>query len=327
MERSAGSKIKLGIFLTTGTLLLIMALYYIGNKQNLFGSNSEIHAVFSHVSGLQRGNNVRYSGINVGTVRDIRIINDTSIAVDMIVSDDILEFIRVDALATIGTDGLMGDQLVNIRPGSPDLPLLSEDDTLATLDRIDSERMLRHLGQTNSNVELISANLLDIVEKVNSGSGTVGKLIYNDGLYSRMEATLGGLDDICERLVTVSIALEGSLTGREGTIGTLLNDEKLAADMKLVVQDLKTASGNLESTTKDLAELMNGLREGKGVAGAVMQDTAMVKDLEVSLENVRLGTAAFNENMEAMRHNWLFRGYFKEQEKAKKNSGRKVNSE
>lgn len=320
MEKGLGYKFKLGVFLITGTLILILSMYYIGDKQHYFGSNYSLSAVFSHVSGLRKGNNVRYSGINIGTVREIRMLNDTSIIVEMIIKEEMMKYIRKDAIATIGTDGLMGDQLININPGNPKSAFAQEFDTLNTLDRLDSERMLRGLGQTGNNVEIISSNLVDIVEKINSGDGTIGNLVFNQQLAELLQQTMVNLALLSSRLSSLTITLETKLLNNEGTVGTLLSDTGLGNNIKVIALELKTASENLKITTEKLDEVVDDIKEEKGIAGAVISDTTMRLSLEESLENVRLGTAAFNENMEAMRHHFLFRKYFEDQEKEKKKS-------
>lgn len=317
MEKGAAYKFKLGVFMITGTLLLVLSMYYIGDKQHYFGSNYSISAVFSHVSGLRKGNNVRYSGINIGTVQYIRMINDTSIIVEMVIKEEMMKFIRRDAIATIGTDGLMGDQLININPGNPTSSFANEFDTLNTIDRLDSERMLRGLGQTGNNVEIISSNLVDIMEKINSGEGTVGNLVFNQQLAELLQQTMVNLALLSSRLSSLTITLETKLLNNEGPIGTLLTDTVLSNNIKVIALELKTAGENLNRTTEKLDEVVDDLKEEKGIAGAAISDTNMRLSFEESLENVRLGTAAFNENMEAMRHHFLFKKYFEDQEKEK----------
>ena len=87
MKNRTAQNLRLGIFIITGVVIFVLAVYFIGNKQNLFGDNTRISSVFKNVDGLQRGNNVRYAGVNVGTVRDITIVNDTSIVVDMLIHE------------------------------------------------------------------------------------------------------------------------------------------------------------------------------------------------------------------------------------------------
>ena len=320
MEKAKNYRIKLGLFVTTATLVFIIAMYFIGDKQNLFGSTVEVKAIFSHVSGLQKGNNVRYSGINIGTVRNIEIISDTSVLVTLVIQEDALNYIHRDALLSIGTDGLMGDQLINIGPGTPNSGWIKENDTLFTINRFDSDRMIRGLGQAGSNLEEISANLADIMNKINSGEGMIGQMVYDQEMADDLRKTLHNLDQICGRLAYVSVALEESVDSEKGILGILLKDTVLSNDLRIVVQDLKNTSANLNQTTQKIDELVVEVKEGNGLTGAVISDTNMVNSLEESLENIRKGTKAFDENMEALRHNFLFKGYFKKQErKARKN--------
>ena len=116
MKKSNSQKISLGLFIILSTLFLIMALYYIGNRQNLFGKTFKISAVFNNVNGLILGNNVRYSGINVGTVKNINMINDTTICVDMIIEDKFLKHLKKNVVAGISSDGLVGSMVINIAP-------------------------------------------------------------------------------------------------------------------------------------------------------------------------------------------------------------------
>ena len=323
MEKPNSYKIKLGLFVAAATVVFIWSMYYIGDKQNLFGSTIEVRAIFSHVSGLQKGNNVRYSGINIGTVRNISIISDTSILVTIVLQEEAVEYIHTDAILSIGTDGLMGDQLINIGPGSVHSPMIHENDTLLTLGRIDGDRMLRGLGQAGNNLEVISANLVDIMHKINTGEGAIGEMVYDDEMASHLKMTLYNLDLVCVRLANISFSLEESITSGKGVLGTLLNDTLLSSDIKIMARDLKIASANLNQTTSKLDELIVETKEGDGLVGAVLTDTNMVNSVEESLENIRSGTKAFDENMEALKHHFLFRGYFKDQEKEKADKKKK----
>ena len=157
MRITNAQKIKLGLFVIITGILLVTALYLIGRKQNIFGSTSYISAVFSNVNGLKLGNNVRYSGINVGTVRKIMMINDTTICVNMAIESSILEHMRKDAKAVIGSDGLVGSMVLNIFPGSPESDLLKPGDTLGSIRKISTSDMMSTLSVTNENAATLSS--------------------------------------------------------------------------------------------------------------------------------------------------------------------------
>src|SRR6185369_14993513 len=111
---------KLGLFVMAGLLFLIFSLYMIGRNRNLFGSSLTISANFRNVNGLMLGNNVRFSGIDVGTVQKIEIVTDTLVKVTMVIDEGVRKFIKRNALASVGTDGLMGNKIINInsQPGN-----------------------------------------------------------------------------------------------------------------------------------------------------------------------------------------------------------------
>ena len=117
-NKIAKNNIRLGIFVTIGMLLLITAIYFIGNRQHLFSRTIRISGLFKDISGLQIGNNVRFSGINIGTIEDIVIVSDSMVRVDMILEQKTQKFIKSDAIAVIGSEGLMGNKVLNITAGS-----------------------------------------------------------------------------------------------------------------------------------------------------------------------------------------------------------------
>jgi phospholipid/cholesterol/gamma-HCH transport system substrate-binding protein len=117
MKTTPSQKIKIGAFTFIGLLVLVLAIFFIGNQKNLFSSTFNVYGSFKNVNGLQVGNNVRFAGINIGVVRDINIETDSSARVDLTLNNNVKKFIKKDSKISIGSDGLMGDKLVVIAPG------------------------------------------------------------------------------------------------------------------------------------------------------------------------------------------------------------------
>ena len=111
-------KIRLGIFVIAGTVLFVLAIFIIGRQRNLFDPVFRLTTTFFSVSGLQIGNNVRFSGINVGIVDRIIILNDSSVQVDMLIKESVRPYIKKDAKVAIGSEGIIGDRLLLISQGS-----------------------------------------------------------------------------------------------------------------------------------------------------------------------------------------------------------------
>lgn len=190
MEKSAGRSARLGMFITFALGLLVVGVYYIGQKQRLFNNVFRVRGIFENVSGLQVGNNIRFSGINVGTVEDIQIITDTSVCVYMIVDETAHKFIKKDAKAMIGSEGLMGNRVVNISPGSGTEKEISDNDLILTTKPISIDAILEQLKTTAENATKITGNMADISENLRNGRGTLGKLLMDSSLANNVDQTL-----------------------------------------------------------------------------------------------------------------------------------------
>ncbi len=193
MKNKAGNSIKLGVFIIAGIILLITGIYFIGQKQRLFSNVFRISGVFNNVSGLQVGNNIRFSGINVGTVENITIISDTSVRVDMIIDEDVQKFIKKDATAIIGSEGLMGNKTVNIAPGTMSEAEIEDQATIQTTKPVDFDEILGQLNTTTQNAAVITDDLSAIIGSIRSGKGTVGKLFMDTTLATDLNQTIKNL--------------------------------------------------------------------------------------------------------------------------------------
>ena len=193
MKTKPGNSIKLGVFVTAGLVLLICGIYFIGQKQRLFSDVFRISGVFNNVSGLLVGNNVRFSGINVGTVESITIISDTSVRVDMIIDEDVQKFIKKDATAIIGSEGLMGNKTINIAPGSVSENPIEDQDVIKTSKPVDFDEILGQLNTTTQNAAAITDDLSAIMNSIRSGKGTIGKLFMDTVLAKELDQTIKNL--------------------------------------------------------------------------------------------------------------------------------------
>jgi phospholipid/cholesterol/gamma-HCH transport system substrate-binding protein len=191
MKTTSGQKIKIGLFTIAGMAVLVMAVFLIGNKKSLFSATFNLHGLFKTVSGLQVGNNVRLVGINVGVVDDIQIMTDSSVKVTLTLNDNIKKFIKKDAKLSIGSDGLMGDKLVMIAPGggTSNEPV-KDGEQLAVVNPLDVDKLITKLTKIADNAGEVVQGLSTIVGKVNSGKGSIGRLLNNDKMARNMESTV-----------------------------------------------------------------------------------------------------------------------------------------
>ncbi len=184
MKKETGNKIGLGIFVSVGLALFIVGIYFIGQRQQLFRNTFQLSAIFKDVSGLQPGNNVRFSGINVGVVSNITQITDTSVRVDMQIDEHTRRFIKKDARANIGSDGLMGNKLVVIAPGTDNQSIVKDNDFIATVSPINMDDVIAKLKTMGDNASNITSDLAVITKNIRNGKGTVG-MLFTDTVFAR----------------------------------------------------------------------------------------------------------------------------------------------
>ncbi|MBG6185755.1 MlaD family protein [Flavobacterium sp. CAN_S2] len=319
MEKTASQKLRLGLFVIIGLTLFILAVYFIGDKQQMFGKTNQLSAVFNNVSGLQLGNNVRYSGINVGTVSSITMINDTAIKVDMLIDKTIFPHIRKNAIATIGSDGLVGNMIINIIPGKEKATSISPGDEIRTLSRIRTDDMLNTLGKTNKNAALLTSDLLKITNEINQGTGTVGLLIKDSNLANDLKQTVHYLKITGQgssQSITKINQLLSSLENKDNVIG-VLKDTAVANNLRKIVLNLKQTSTQIDNVVNNLDTTIVNIKNGKGAVNYLSNDPELVRKIDSTMTNVNEASLRLNENLEALKHNFLLRGYFRKQEKAK----------
>ena len=190
MNTPASRNIRTGLFVLIGLLFLLVLIFLIGKQKNMFGNTFSVHANFKNIAGLKIGNYVRFAGINIGTVDNIAIVNDTTVRVDLVLQKHIRPFIKTDVVASIGTEGLMGDKLIQLGPGSDAAPQLKEGGQLKAINPADMDKMIAKFGEITNNAASLTGGLADIVNKINSGQGSLGRLMSSDKLAKQLENTV-----------------------------------------------------------------------------------------------------------------------------------------
>ena len=249
MNKEKGFTWKLGMFVIFGLVLFVFTVYFIGKHKNLFGSTFHLKAQFKTVSGLKVGNNVRFSGINVGTVNDIDLITDTTVMVDLLMKKNVQKFIKTDAKASISSDGLMGDKVLTISPGTGANSAVKNNDMIASKNAIEMEDVMSQVKTSVDNAAIITNQLAQFSYKMNNGNGVLSKLISDPEFSNSLKGTMA----------------------------------------------------NLQTSSKEFAKFTTKMNNG------VMDST---------MSNIQSATKGLSENMEAAKHNILFRGYFKKKARA-----------
>jgi len=292
---------RLGIFVFLGTVLIVLSIFLIGNKESLFVSSLNVKSTFTRVEGLKTGAPVRLSGYTIGSVSNIELADDTTgnVVITMNIDREIIHFIRLDSEASIETEGLVGKKVISITPGSKELEIISENGFIKSKTPVSISEIIEETQQIMAYVKFITKDFSEIVTKINAGEGTIGRIVNDDALY---ESTVQ-----ISRTADTSLTL---ITRRMDEVATFLIDMGSGAS---------DVFNNIDTAIAGLKYIVQGLQQGEGFAGALLTDKSGYDSLRLVINNLvgttqaaMAGTRAFSENMEALKHNWLFKGYFEE---------------
>ena len=226
------------MFVIIGLVLFVGTIYFVGKQKNLFGNTFHLKAQFKTVSGLKEGNNVRFSGINIGTVNGIELITDTSVLVDLVIKKDVQKFIKTDAVASIGSDGLMGDKVLTISPGISNAETVGNNALITSKSAVEMADVMSSLKTSVDNAGIITAQLAQVSYKINNGNGALSKLISDEDFSNSIKSTLTNLQTSSNEFAQFT---------------TNLNDGKLAVK-------LDSTMSNLQAGTKGLSDNMDAVK-------------------------------------------------------------------
>ena len=292
---------RLGLFVFLGTVLTVLAIFLIGNRSSMFSSSINVKSYFENVEGLRTGAPVRLSGLSIGSVSDISLMDDTTglVEVKLRIEENAQHFLRLDSKATIETEGLVGKKVVNITPGSPKFEVVSDGGVIQAKQQASMAQIIEETQSTIKYLNNITKDFSEIVTTINSGEGTIGKLVKDDQLYT---ATVDITQSADRSLNFITDRLD-EITGVVAQLGT---------DFESIVTDLDT-------TLSAAKRIVASIEKGEGALGALIADESaydsvkiMINNLVATTDEALLGTSRFAENMEALKHNWLFKSYFEE---------------
>lgn len=293
---------KLGIFIFLGSTLLVILIFLLGNKDQLFTSTFTIKAYFKNTEGLRNGASVRFGGIDIGAVKSIKIIADTTgrVEVSMRVKEDVKRFIKKDSRASIETEGLVGNKVVMISMGSPNADEITEGGTILSKEPLSFSDIVYETQGIMAYTKEMTKNLSEIVYKVNQGEGTIGRILNDDELYKA-----------ATNLTNTADKNLNSITSDMREVLALFDN--LGKGVEDVVANVNKIVGRVDT-------VLAGVSEGKGLLGSLVSEKGkegktlnqILDNLVVVTEDAKTSASRLAENMEALKHNWLFKSYFEE---------------
>ena len=301
--------------------------------------------MFNDVKGLRDGGNVRFTGIVVGNVTRMVILNDSTVEVEMAIEKKVTPFIKKNSLATIASDGLMGNKIIVLLPGSADESPIVEGDVLPSIEPIEIDDILREIMTSGERIAIVSSNLIEISDKINRGEGIFGKIFTDTTMSYNLEKSSQNLKEISDRvnrgegligrllvdttfarnldsaalyMEAISYNFEGitdKINKGEGMFGKFFTDTTLSNNLQQASQNLNTSSHNLEILSKDLIEITDKINNGKGVINKFLVDSVFADSLDITLQQLNETIIEIEAASVALQRSGLVRAFSKKEDK------------
>ncbi|AHM61128.1 mammalian cell entry domain-containing protein [Flammeovirgaceae bacterium 311] len=308
-----------GIFVLISIAILVAGIFTLGGQQKRFEKTLRVTAAFNDVEGLRKGNNVWFSGIKVGNVREIRFngdpgSSDAQLEVVMLIEQDVQKYIRKDARVKLSSDGLIGNRIISISGGTTAAPAIEDGDRLATETGLSTDDMMATLQENNENLVTITHNLKELTTSLSQGEGTAGALLKDAQMADNFRAVVNDLQRVSSNTVQASGALNQfttKLNTSGGLANQLLTDTVVFSQLKASAEQLQQTISAAEVMTTNLSEASAKMNSADNGIGILLNDEQFGSQLKNTMRNLETSTEKLDNNMEALQHNFLFRGFFR----------------
>jgi len=303
--------VVVGVFIVVGLIFLVGGILAIGNLHSTFSQKMNISTVFNDVNGLQAGNNIWFSGVKVGTVKKVEFFGNSQVRITMNINEESQQYIRKNAKVKISSDGFIGNKILVIYGGTPEAAAIEEGDVLTNEAALSTEDIMKTLQENNKNILIITKSLA-------AGEGTLGKMIKDDSIYNSFNnilATLQRTSNKAQSFMTYLADYSAQLR-KEGSLSNdLITDTTVFNSLQATMYQLNNIA---DSTAAMMNSLNVALQNSKTPLGVMTRDEESGAALKETIIRLDSTSAKLDENMEAMQHNFLFKGYFKDKEKEAK---------
>ncbi len=300
--------ITVGAFVVGGFVLFAAGLFLIGDRRGLFRDNFEVYAEFSKLAGLENGATVRVAGLDAGEVKAINVPTSprSRFRVRLRVREDMHGVVRIDSVASIQTEGLVGNKFVQIEGGTADAPRAPADGTIQSRDPFDIADLLQQMSDTlvlvNQTVNELKGDVQEAIATVTDTAGEARDLIVS----ARDDVDLIARNG--RRVAQDMRAVMDDIAAGRGTVGRLLHDDTLYEDAKRIAAQAEKVVANLREVAEQARQAVIDFNGRIGGREGTAQGLAA--DLRQTVAHARDAMADLADNAEALKRNFFFRGFF-----------------
>ncbi|EOR95898.1 VpsC protein [Arcticibacter svalbardensis MN12-7] len=319
MEASESKRsVVVGIFVFLGIILFVAGIFTLAGQQKRFVKSININAIFDNVAGLKIGNNVWFSGVKIGTVKKIDFYGSSQVKILMNVEEEAQKYIHKNATAQISSEGIIGNRIIVINGGSLNLPNVESGDRIGVKKALDTDKMMEDLQANNKNLIDITGNLSVITTRMVEGKGSIGALLTDSSIALNLRSTMAGLSKASNNINNTAVSLSAfsnKLNHKGGLVDKLLTDTEVFSQLQSSVGEIKKLSVAAASLSNDLTTAGAKLNDKDNAIGVLLNDQETAESLKKTMLNLESSSAKLDDNMEALQHNFLLKGYFKKKAK------------
>ncbi|MDP4261287.1 MAG: MlaD family protein [Bacteroidota bacterium] len=319
MKSSKNKKaVIVGLFSIVGIAIFLVGVFALGGQHSLFVTTITVKASFTDVNGLTAGNNVWFEGVKVGTVKSVSLSGKPGVEIQMNIGKKSCQYIHNDAKAKIGSDGLIGNRIVIIMGGTADSPVIKDGDIIEAEKALTTDDLVNTLQKNNLNLLDITGDLKTISRRIANGEGTIGKLLKDESLVSNLQSVVDIVKQasVNTRQITSNLESYSSKLEAKGSFANdLVTDTIIFSKLRETVIHIREISKTIAVVAADLQTAGENINDSSKPIGALIHDREAADNLKTILKNLASGSHKLDEDLEALQHNFLLRGFFRKKEK------------
>ncbi|GAB2688692.1 hypothetical protein GCM10027037_09060 [Mucilaginibacter koreensis] len=315
---SNGRAAIVGLFIAIGLAILIVGVFTLGGQQKTFVKGLHITARFSDVSGLIKGNNVWFSGVKVGTVKKISFTGTHQVDVEFNVDGAVQKYIHRNTGARIGSEGFIGNKIIVLDGGSADAPEIQDGDLIKAQTMLSTDDIMKTLQQNNQNLLAITGNFKKLSQQIVEGKGLVGALMTDSAMAYKFRGIVQNLQNTTQATQVMAQQLDrfsAKVNTRGGLADKVFTDTSVFNRLQASANNFQAASAKANTVVDNLNRASSKLNSTDNALGVLLNDGPSALQLKSTLNNLQESSVKLNDDLEAVQHNFLLKGFFKKREK------------
>nr|WP_068890516.1 MlaD family protein [Pedobacter panaciterrae] len=312
-------QITVGVFILIGLVIFVLGVFTLGSQRKTFVKSFTVNAVFSDIQGLKSGGNVWFSGVKIGTIKKIQFYGTSQVQVFMNIEEDAHKYIHKNSTASISSDGLIGNKIVVIGGGSPKFPFIEDGDQLQVNTALSTDDIMKTFQVNNKNLVDVTSDFKILAKSLVEGKGTAGALLTDEKIATDFKAIVGNLKNTTASANKMAAELDKfskTLNTKGGLADNLLTDTAVFAKLQASVNELQKTANSAATLTENLNKASDKLTQTDNAVGILLNDQKTAEQVKSIMQNMETSSKKLDENLEALQHNFLLRGFFKKKAKA-----------